>query len=301
MLKLGSPIVWRRVSPIVLFALLVSHSFSQGENSNTFTLNDGGGRTVSGDIVTGDNTTGGGQMLLRVGITGGTGLPWTFPTTFWGIRTMQTHILVDGRFVLLPTARAAGTELTGTNISAHTPYTVGVVLAGISAQGDVSYRTGKYRTIVKINRSGVDVQTFDVEWQINAWGDVSGGGSSGGGGGGEGLNDPTAEGQQSFFESLFIPSEECLNDAAAAFQQVMDWGPLGLISDVFVVLSTESEHAMSRDAEFGVSFDGANTHTMAVDTSFWDGILGTVRAFMAFGIWVGFAFWLWRTGLKVMA
>lgn len=294
-----SPMVCRLVGSIVLFALAVFGA-AQGEIEYPFDLNGGSGRTVQGKIVTAPNTTGGGEILLRVDINSGSGAPWTFPTTYWAIRTIQTHILVDGRFVQLPTSRAAGTELTGSSYAPSTPYTLGVVLAGISSQTDVSYRSGKFRTIVRISTSNTDIQTYDVEWRIPDWGAVSGGGS-GSGGGGVGLNDPTEEGQQNFFESLFVPSEGCLQDAADAFQQVTEWGPLGLIGDVFELLSTESAHPMTRDATFSVSLDGSNAHGMAVETSFWDGVLGTVRAFMVFGIWVGFAFWLWRTGLKVMA
>lgn len=294
----ASPI--RTVTACLLGLLcLVSFASAQSEVEYDFNLNGGSGRTVQGKIVTAPNSNGDGEILLRVDIDSGSGAPWTFPTTYWAIKTIQTHIYVDGRYVQLPTSRAAGTELTGSSYAPHTPYTLGVVLSGISSQTDVSYRSGKFRTVVRINTSNVDMQTYDVEWRLPSWDSVSGGGS-GSGGGGVGANDGTVDGQNTFWTNLFVPSEECVNNLVDAASDIANWGPMGLMSDVLEVLDT-AETEFGASAEFGVSLDGSNSHGMNVDTSLWDGIIGTVRALMAGVMWVGAMFGAWRLVLKFMS
>lgn len=248
---------------------------------------------------------------------------WTLDTSWWGttrkflVELVQTKKYVgnpDGQggnyYPITPRSCWDAGSVVGQNASS-----VGSTATGgtniwdrfmrfIKSQSDTSYRTGEYVLRVQIwdNSSAIASHSFTfamIDWNM-IYGQTYGEGGIPGVPPGVGANDPTVEGQQGFWESIFVPDEACLNDVRDAASAFTEWGPLGLFHQACEALDSQEALDASADLPIQLGGDVIASHNAAVDTTPWEGVLGTFRALLAGAIWFGAIWSGWTLARKLM-
>lgn len=125
----------------------------------------------------------------------------------------------------------------------------------------------------------------------NQNGNNQGGTGSGGGGITEG-----------FFEGLFVPDQECLDDFVDAAKQFMDWGPFGWFSIVAGLHEGSRGYRIDGDEQYKIKFGVEEHNDIApgvggnyeIDLTPYSGVIVALRTFMAGLLWYYFIFGIGR-------
>lgn len=96
-------------------------------------------------------------------------------------------------------------------------------------------RLGRFRLVVTAARSGMPNLVYNWDFQITAdtsyaaaaQGGASSGGGSGGGSTGGGTS-PSPGDTPGFWESLFVPDQQCWDNFLRAINRMQSWGPFGI-------------------------------------------------------------------------
>jgi hypothetical protein len=164
----------------------------------------------------------------------------TTASSSFGVEIYQTHTWLNGRFQLL------GPRLVG---SMNIPYGYGgstnMALMPVEVMirqetqkkavgGDQTWLTGMYELRILDNYSGSNTYKFYVSYRT--W-------STGGGGtddDGDGIDDGSTGGDpndensntEGFWESLFVPDQQSMDDMRNSFDQFRGWGPFGVAAEL---------------------------------------------------------------------
>lgn len=149
---------------------------------------------------------------------------------------VQTHIWSGGNLVRLANPRNAFSTSTPVQTVGGVDTEVFMDVAGgivsLATNANAAYRTGRFRMEIVPNSipgASAFMCYFDVKtWDNSAFTPSVPGAGGGGGGSGVGAGDPTVEGQNGFWQALFVPSSEKLEDLADAAGQFREWGPFGV-------------------------------------------------------------------------
>jgi hypothetical protein len=121
--------------------------------------------------------------------------------------------------------------------------------------------------------------------------------------GGEGANSDDEGVQRGFWESLAMdickPQQDSLDDLKEAAQQFAGWGPSGMLQDAIAELNTTQE-GMGSSASLGLGFTPGNIHSTTVNLGWAQPVFGTMRAMLAFVVWVGVLYGGGRFVIKFM-
>lgn len=243
------------------------------------------------------------QMPHKATYTTSVAAPGTGYSVIWDVRRTHGYNRVSGTFYQLGSVQ-------GVHSASHAWFSgtkeidfQQAFFSWFGSRTNEEDKYGRFDLQLQYRPSGSTYTTLTIlTWDLRPQDQFQGGtGQNGNGannGGGVGANSPTEEAQQNFWSSLFVPSEECLNDVKDAAAAFTEWGPIGLSNDVLDAMQA-TETQMATSATFGVSLGGA-TQNMNVDTSPFAGAFGTVRALLAGLMWFGVLMGAWRLAMKMM-